>query len=552
MKTKLLLLMLVVIFSQVYAQDDYRALIYNGPGNQIDKPNKVIMDLNGNIYVTGVSWGGSTTNDDWATIKYNSYGVQQWVARYNGTGSYTDIANDMVVDGSGNVYVTGWAYTYPNTECGTPDYITIKYNASGVQQWLKKYDGASSDDFSNKIAIDMLGNIYVTGSSKSSTNQDIAVVKYNSAGTQVWVGRYDGPSHNIDSATCIIVDNSGNVIVAGKSFQTGAGYDYIVIKYNAAGTQLWTKRYNGPGNSDDIPIGLGSDNGGNIFVAGSSKGSGSNYDFDLIKYSPSGTQLWEARYNGAANNADVVAGLVVDANGFAYITGSTYITATNYDYVTIQYAPDGVKMWEKTYNGAANGIDKPSAINITKRACGYVGDAPCWDFNVYVTGQSQGTGTLYDYATVLYDKDGNLIWNKRYNSTNNSDDIPTSIAVIDKSDYVFVTGGSNTNYATIWYFPSLGGGQDKTPQVKDQLSQNYPNPFNPSTRIRFYVSGQGTASITIYDILGKEVTSFIQNISKSGEYSVEWDAANLPSGVYIYKLEVNGIPTDTKKMLLVK
>jgi hypothetical protein len=399
--------------------------------------------------------------------------------------------------------------------------------------------------------LDLQGNVYVTGSSKSSTNQDIAVVKYNSSGAQVWAARYDGSSHSVDSATCIIVDNSGNIIVAGKSNQTGAGSDYIIIKYNSAGTQQWTKRYNGPGNSDDIPIALGCDNGGNIFVAGSSKGSGSNFDFDIIKYSPSGTQLWEARYNGAANNADILSGMVIDANGFAYITGSTYITASNYDYVTIQYAPDGIKMWEKTFNGTGNGIDKPSAINITKRACGYAGDSPCWDFNVYVTGQSQGSGTLYDYATVLYDKDGNVIWTKKYNSTNNSDDIPTSIAVMDKSDYVFVTGSSNTNYATIWYFPSLSA-VGKPAVTGDQLSQNYPNPFNPSTQIRFTVSHEGTASIKIYNILGKEISSFTKNISKSGEYSVVWDATNLPSGVYIYKLEVNGLPTDTKKMLLVK
>lgn len=555
MKAKLLLLTLVVIFTQVfYAQDDYRVLIYNGPGNQVDKPNKVLMDINGNIYVTGVSWGGSSTNDDWATIKYNSYGVQQWVARYNGTGSYTDVANDMAIDASGNVYVTGWAYTEPNTECGTPDYVTIKYNASGVQQWIKKYDGAGNDDFSNKLALDMLGNVYVTGSSKSSTNQDIAVVKYSPTGTQLWAARYDGPSHNIDSATCILVDKNGSVYVAGKSVQTSAGSDYILIKYNAAGTQQWNKRYNGPGNSDDIPVALGVDNGGNIFVAGSSKGSGSNYDFELIKYSPAGTLLWEARYNGAANNIDVLSGLAVDANGFAYITGSAYISATNYDYVTIQYAPDGVKIWEKTYNGPAGGIDKPSAINITKRACGFSpGDAPCWDFNIYVTGQSQGTGgTLIDYATLLYNKDGKVIWTKRFNSVTNSNDIPTSLAVMDNSDYVFVTGSSNTNYATIWYFPVRGTSLDNITPVKNKLIQNYPNPFNPATQIRFSVSGEGTAMIRIYDIIGKEVAVFNEGISKSGEYSISWDASSLPSGVYIYKLEVNGIPTDTKKMLLIK
>ncbi len=77
------------------------------------------------------------TNTDYATIKYNSSGVQQWIARYNGPGNYSDYASSIAVDGSGNVYVTGRVLVAATDI----DYATIKYNSSGVQQWVTRYNG---------------------------------------------------------------------------------------------------------------------------------------------------------------------------------------------------------------------------------------------------------------------------------------------------------------------------------------------------------------------------------------------------------------------------
>lgn len=83
------------------------------------------------------------------------------------------------------------------------------------------------------------------------------------------------------------------------------------------------------------------------------------------------------------------------------------------------------------------------------------------------------------------------------------------------------------------------------------LSQNYPNPFNPATKINFGIPAQGLVTLKIYDMLGREVTSLVNEVRPAGYYSVDFNAANLSSGVYFYKLESNNF-VDVKKMILIK
>ena len=143
---------------------------------------------------------------DYATIKYNASGQQQWVARYNGPGNGDDVASAIAIDGSGNVYVTGGS----TGSAGDDDYATIKYNGSGAQQWVARYSApGSSTDYAYTIAVDGSGNVYVTGQSGSTEAlTDYATVKYNASGTQQWVARYNGPANDSDIAVAIAVDSS--------------------------------------------------------------------------------------------------------------------------------------------------------------------------------------------------------------------------------------------------------------------------------------------------------------------------------------------------------
>jgi hypothetical protein len=127
--------------------------------------------------------------------------------------------------------------------------------------------------------------VYVTGFSyNSGTNYDYATVKYNSAGQEQWVDRYDGPANETDYGNAIAVDNSGNAYVTGTSIGTVGSYDYATIKYSPNGQRQWVARYNGPGSDSDEANAIVLDGSNNVYVTGFSSQSGFDFDFATIKY----------------------------------------------------------------------------------------------------------------------------------------------------------------------------------------------------------------------------------------------------------------------------
>jgi len=120
--------------------------------------------------------------------------------------------------------------------------------------------------------------------------------------------------------------------------------------------------------------------------------------------------------------------------------------------------------------------------------------------------------------------------------------------------------GTNVGLTYLGSAPDLGAYEfDPATDVKDNanavkgfaLGQNYPNPFNPSTVIRYQVSASGNVELKVFDVLGKEVATLVNEIQSAGTYSRTFNAANLPSGLYIYTLKA-GSNVQTKKMLLLK
>jgi hypothetical protein len=366
---------------------------------------------------------------------------QSWVANY--TGVFDDEPTGIAVDGVGNVYVTGYT--------SIPDYsayVTIKYNALGDQQWAAGYNPPNGISGAAAIAVDNAGNVYVTGTTGTfgSADFDYVTIKYNSEGQEQWVARYSGPDNSDDGPTAMAVDRAGNVYVTGGSgMGSSSGADYATIKYDSSGQQQWVARYNGPGDADDYPVAIAIDSSGSVYVTGSSAGSGTGTDYATIKYDASGQQQWVARYNGPGNGVESASGMAVDGSGNIYVTGASSGSDGFSDYATVKYDASGQQQWIARYNGTGNGDDSASALVI------FGSD------NVYVTGTSSGSDGIANYATIKYNSVGQQQWVSRYQSPDNFGDFATAIAV-SSSGNVYVTGESSGDYATIKYNSS---GQEK-------------------------------------------------------------------------------------------
>jgi hypothetical protein len=178
---------------------------YNASAGSDDDAFALAIDSSGNVYVTGGSTGGAIS-PDYATVKYDSAGQEQWVDRYDGFGDY-DYAIDIVVDDSGTVFVTGDSIG----SNGLFDYLTINYDAAGQEQWTARYASTGNgDNFAVALGIDASGNTYVTGQSPGTKNYDAATIKYDSAGQEQWVARYDGGFDDYANALAAVAEDDPN------------------------------------------------------------------------------------------------------------------------------------------------------------------------------------------------------------------------------------------------------------------------------------------------------------------------------------------------------
>ena len=292
----------------------------------------------------------------------------------------------------------------------------------GTEAWVQRYShDIGSDDRAAKVITDADGEVIVAGTSDAGiTGSDWLIIKYSSTGVPLWTNRYDGPGNGDDFVRAVAVDGNGKVLVTGYSTGKGSRYDYATIAYSKAGVPLWTNRYNGTGNNDDAANGLAMNGNGNVFVTGQSQGSSSGWDYATIAYSGAGVPLWTNRYRGPANSEDMASAVAVDGNGRVFVTGHM-----GQEYGTIAYSGTGVPLWTNRYAGIANAMAVDSNGNVFVTGESAVGGTtiaysnagvPLWtnsssgrgyamavggNGNVFVTGS-----TASDYETVGYSNSG--------------------------------------------------------------------------------------------------------------------------------------------------
>lgn len=522
MKTIILLFALLFI-TNLYPQvtEEWTAL-YNGPGSGSDIIDAIVTDDSGNVYVTGTIVGTISQGLDIVTIKYNSAGVQKWIDIFNGTANDNDYGRDISIDDSGNVYVTGLANRY--------DCVTIKYSPSGVRRWINVIPNGSG----YRIKIDSQGFIYVVG----NLLEDMFVIKYNSSGNELWHNRFNGSGNGPDYGRGVDVDGNGNVYITGNLYVS----PYVAIttvKYSSSGVLLWSEDYYTPNPSGyDEATDIAVDGSGNVYVCGSTGSPVLGATFITLMYNSDSTLIWADKITDGGGKAN----RMFERNGNVYVTGYSMVSF-NFDYTTAKYNSAG-RVWVSKYNGFG-GSDIAYNLFVDENE------------NVFVTGGSPGqTSPHEDIVTVKYHSSGMQQWVARYNGSGNNIDLANDIE-LDNQGNVYVGGRSwNTtnadDYITIKY-SEVTGVENSENSLADNfvLNQNCPNPFNPSTNIQFRIPNSEFVNLKVYDVLGNEVTTLVDEFLPAGSYDTEFSAQGLTSGIYFYKLQAGNF-VETKKMLLLK
>jgi hypothetical protein len=304
---------------------------------------------------------------EYRVVKYFPSGDTAWLRNYDGPIHSQAFALSMVVDEAGNSYVTGETIA----EGGEDVYATVKYLPNGDTAWTRIYNGAPADwDRAYAIAVDKLGNVYVTGYSRIDWFQ-AATIKYYPNGDTAWV-RHFGSTWT--EGHHIAVDDSGNVFVSIWNSSYGA------IKYDKNGNLLW----------------LGTLGGGKVSVdaAGNSYFAPDWTGLRVVKYLPNGDTAWTREYTSPLDPSDRATDLIADASGNVYVTGYGYQQLAEddraTDFVTIKYDTNGNPAWIKRFDGVANLEDRSLAIAIDQSGC------------AYITGGSMVSSGLYNIETIKY------------------------------------------------------------------------------------------------------------------------------------------------------
>jgi len=238
----------------------------------------------------------------------------------------------------------------------------------------------------------MVGNTLV-----APGNPDVLITKYDRAGTLLWQQTFAGTTGVQDYGVAVAADGSGNCFVAAAVTNTSSSLDIAVLKYNAAGTLVWSAFWNGPANLMDAPSCVAIDPSGNIYAAGSTLNTLTNPDYAILKLNASGAIQWSATYD-YAGFADVATGIEFDLLNDPVITGGSATAINAWDYATVRYNKvSGAQSGVNRVNIPGVGLD--NALAFTRDNAG----------SLFITGYRDVAGNR-DIQTVKLTSTFGLAW----------------------------------------------------------------------------------------------------------------------------------------------
>jgi DNA-binding beta-propeller fold protein YncE len=215
-------------------------------------------------------------------------------------------------------------------------------------------------------------------------------------GDQLWVSRFNSQTNGYDAAFGLAISPDGTkLFVTGQTRRPGGDDDYGTVAYDAAtGQEIWARRYDsgGPDYASDIAV---SPDGSIVFVTGQTRPPGGDDDYGTVAFdAETGDRLWANVFNRPQRGSDDhPSALGVSPDGATvFVTGWSVGARTGADYATVAYdATTGSHLWVGRYNGPGDKDDRAHGLGISPDGA-----------TVYVTGESLGSGTDYDYATIAY------------------------------------------------------------------------------------------------------------------------------------------------------
>ncbi len=300
--------------------------------------------------------------------------------------------------------------------------LTLKYDTNGNQLWTAPYAGTA-------LAVDTKGNVALTGFGTSFNT-----VKLNSAGNNLWQQTY--------TATCgaavgqaILVDTNLNFYVAGSypfACERGdIGYELLLIKYNANGSQVWTSTYEDAGGLPQVDA-AALDDSGNLDLLVDFGPEYLGNTFNIFSYAPAGTLNWAA-YPISQWGVRQGHGIAIGGSNSVFAAGQLTMSFTLQVDLTAAFSSNGEGLWTNLCPSDPNAVGTNAGMAVAVDSAN----------NAYTTGFSPGTNSLNNIVTIKYAPNGNQIWSERYNSPGNGNAAGNAIAV-DSNGNVYVAGYDTT------------------------------------------------------------------------------------------------------------
>lgn len=348
-------------------------------------PGGITLDSNGDVLITGTAFNGAN-NYDLFIVKYNASGSLLWNKTYNGAASFYDTGKSVITDSNNNIYVTGGSFE----SLTHSDVVTICYNSSGIQQWIKHFDGNNFHDGGATLLLLNANTLAVSGPTQTSNNHwEYAVIQYDTGtGNELFSTITIASGSTMDEFTALAIDQNENIYLTGSVKDAVTGFfDFKTYKLDSNLQILWEKTYGGIAGKDDMARAIDVDASGNVYVTGWSS-NGSNNDFLTLKYNSSGNLLWDKRFDNKSE--DEANDLILNDQGELFVTGST-TKFDKKDFYTILYDTNGNELWSATYNGIYNKDDIAKTMKIDEEG------------NLLVSGHSQEL-LKTTYLTVKYNR----------------------------------------------------------------------------------------------------------------------------------------------------